>query len=97
MHVLALHIDLRFPSSRSLKQKRAVLKPLVVALRKRFEVSVAEVAHHDTWQRTELGVAIVGHQPGAITTFADQIERFVWATGDIEVLSITRHWLEVEQ
>ena len=96
MHVLALHVGLRFPSSQSLKQKRALLKPLVASLRNRFDVSVAEVAHHDTWQRTELGIAIVGHQPSAITDFADGIERFLWATGDTEVLSINRHWLEVE-
>lgn len=97
MHVLALQADLRFPASRSLKQKRAVLKPIVMALRNRFDVSVAEVAHHDTWQRTTLGVALVGHEPDAITDFADQIERFLWSAGDTEVLAADRYWLEVDQ
>ena len=95
MHVLALHVDLRFPACQSLKQKRAVLKPLVVALRSRFEVSVAEVAHHNAWQRAELGIAVVGYEPDAVSDFADRIDRFLWAAANTEILSIDRHWLEV--
>lgn len=97
MHVLALQVDLRFPASQSLKQKRALLKPIVAALRNRFDLSVAEVAHHDTWQRTQLGIALVGHEPDAVSDFADQVERFLWAAADTEVLAIDRHWLEVDQ
>lgn len=94
MHVLALHIELRFPASHSLKEKRKLLRPIVDGIRSRFEVSVAEVDHQDTWQRTALGVALVGGQPAVVEQIADRIERFVWQAVDTEVLDITRHWLD---
>ena len=96
MYVLGMQIDLRFPLSHSLKEKRMLLKPIVDGLRNRFDVSVAEVAHHDTWQRCELGVALVSGDIAMIEKLADQVERFVWQASDTEVLQVDRHWLEIE-
>ena len=96
MYVLALQIDLRFPGSHSLKEKRMLLRPITDGLRSRFDISVAEVAHHDTWQRCELGVALVSGDVGTIEKLADQVERFIWNAADTEVLQIDRHWLESE-
>ncbi len=43
-----------------------------VRLRKRFGASVAEVDHHDLWQRATLNVALAGQG-------ADDVERFLHA------------------
>ena len=96
MYVLALRIDLRFPLSQSLKEKRASLRPIVDGLRARFTVSVAETEHMDTWQRTELGVALVSGDVHVVEELADDIERFVWSQ-DAEVLEIERLWLETDR
>ena len=45
----------------SLKGKRHALKGLKERVRARYEVSVAEVDHHDLWQRATLAVACVSH------------------------------------
>jgi len=97
VYVLALHVELRFPSSHSLKEKRMLLKPIVDGLRTRFEVSVAEVARQDSWQRCELGVALVSGDVGSIEKAADQVERFVWQAADTEVLRIDREWMDLDQ
>ena len=97
MFVLALRIELRFPSARSLKHKRASLKPIVDGLRSRFGVSVAEVGHHDTWQRCQLGVALVSGDVHTVEQVADDIERFVWRSADTEILDIERLWLETDR
>jgi uncharacterized protein YlxP (DUF503 family) len=97
MFVLALQVDLRFPGSHSLKEKRMLLKPIVDGLRSRFDVSVAEVAHQDTWQRCELGVALVSGEVAAVEKLADTVERFIWQAADIEVLQIERHWLDIDR
>lgn len=97
MFVLALQVDLRFPHSHSLKEKRMLLKPIVDGLRRSFEVSVAEVAHHDTWQRCELGVALVSGDVATVEKAADQVERFLWRATDTEVLQIEHHWLEIDR
>ena len=59
MHAAVVRYDLHIPGSRSLKAKRAALRPVVDTLRHRFRLSVAETAHQDRWQRAEIGVAVV--------------------------------------
>ena len=54
-------IELHLPDVGSLKGKRHVLKGLKEKVRQRFEVAVAEVDHHDIWQRATLAVACVSH------------------------------------
>ena len=55
-------VELHLPDVGSLKGKRHVLKGLKEKVRARFEVSVAEVDHHDVWQRATLAVACVSHE-----------------------------------
>ena len=54
-------VELHLPDVGSLKGKRHVLKGLKERVRARYEVSVAEVAHHDLWQRAILAIASVSH------------------------------------
>jgi len=54
-------IELHLPDVDSLKGKRHILKGLKERVRHKFEVSVAEVDHHDIWQRATLAVACVSH------------------------------------
>jgi hypothetical protein len=94
VYVLALDIDLHLPECRSLKAKRAVLRPVVEGLRSRFQVSVAEVGDQDRWQRARVGVAVVGGTESHARDVTDEIERWVWARPGIDVLSMERTWLE---
>ena len=94
MYVGALEIELHVPESRSLKAKRAVVKPIVEGVRHRFSVAAAEVDHHDQWQRASIGVAAVAGTQGHVVDVLDEVERFVWAQAGIEVLGATRTWLE---
>ncbi|EIJ81458.1 hypothetical protein PB1_00895 [Bacillus methanolicus PB1] len=43
----------------SLKEKRAVLKRILMRLKQKFNISVAEVGHQDVWQRTKIAVVAV--------------------------------------
>ena len=54
-------IELHLPDVSSLKGKRHALKGLKERVRARYEVSVAEVDHHDLWQRATLALACVSH------------------------------------
>jgi len=96
MHVLAMQVDLRFSSSHSLKEKRMLLKPIIDGLRNRFDVSVAEVAHLDTWQRCQIGIAMVSGEVAVVEQLGDHIERFIWSAADTEVLRVERHWLDID-
>jgi hypothetical protein len=52
-------VELHLPDVGSLKGKRRILKGLKEKLRHRFEISVAEVDHQDSWQRATLALACV--------------------------------------
>jgi uncharacterized protein YlxP (DUF503 family) len=54
-------IELGLPGNDSLKDKRSVLKPLLVQLRREFNVSVAEVGEQDAWRSATIGLASVSN------------------------------------
>jgi uncharacterized protein YlxP (DUF503 family) len=96
MHAAALSLDLHIPASRSLKAKRAVVRPIVDGLRHRFHVSVAEVGFQDQWQRALVGVAVVAESDGHLRELLDTVERFVVARPDVELVDVEIAWLEVD-
>jgi uncharacterized protein len=97
MHAAAMEVDLHIPESRSLKAKRAAVKPIVEGLRRRFNVAAAEVDHHEQWQRSLIGVAAVASSHAHLNDILDEAERFVWSRPDIQVLSIERSWLDASR
>ncbi len=96
MHAAALCFDLHIPESRSLKAKRAAIRPIVDGLQHRFHVSVAEVDHQDQWQRSAIGVAAVSGTAGHLRDVLDSVERFVDTAPDVEVLDVDTTWMESE-
>jgi uncharacterized protein YlxP (DUF503 family) len=79
-----------------LKAKRAAIRPILDGLRHRFRISVAEVDHHDQWQRAGIAVAIVAESDGRVQELLDAVERFVAAAPDVELLDTETAWLEGE-
>lgn len=71
--VALLLIDLHFPDAASLKAKRSEIAPVRAhLLRQGF--AVAEVDHHDRWQRATLAAAVVGRSPRALDERADELQ-----------------------
>ena len=69
-------IELHLPVSRSLKDKRQVLRRLKDRLRSRYNVSVAESADHaELWQRGGVIVVSVAHNREALERLFEAIYR----------------------
>ena len=96
VHAAAVRFDLHVPESRSLKAKRAAIRPIVDGLRHRFQVSVAEVDHQDQWQRAAIGVAVVdGSRCAPRRGARHRVERFVATARPTSSCSTSRpRWLE---
>src|ERR671927_76399 len=62
-YVGILSVELHFPEAGSLKGKRKYVKSAKAQLQNRFGASVAEVDHHELWQRARLTVAGVDTSP----------------------------------
>lgn len=88
MHAVAVRFDLHVPESRSLKSKRAAIRPIVEGLRHRHHCSVAETAYQDQWQRAEVAVAVVAGDDHHLRELVDVVERFVRAAAAVEVLGV---------
>jgi hypothetical protein len=97
VHAAVVRIELYLRECRSLKAKRASIRPVIEGLRKRHRVSVSEVSNHDAWHLATLGLAAVAPSQTHLTEILDEAERFVWSFPEIEVLRITRSWIEEEE
>ena len=97
MHAASLRIELYLRECRSLKAKRAAIRPIIDGLARRHRVSVSEVDHHDAWHLATVGVAAVAPSHARLGDLLDSVERFVWSFPEVEVLRIDRLWIEEEE
>lgn len=77
--VAILTVELHFPEAHSLKEKRMFVRSAKQQLQNRVGASVAEVDHHDVWQRARLTVACVARQAGEAERLVDEAERWLFA------------------
>lgn len=70
-------LQIRIAESRSLKDKRRVIRSLKDRLRKHHNVAVAEVAHQSSWQDATVVVATVSSTPGHAERVIDAVGREV--------------------
>jgi len=86
-YVGILSAELHFPASGSLKDKRQLLRSAKARLQ-RMGAAVAEVDHHDTWQRARLTLAFVTREHKELERLLDDAERYLggqaWELGPIE-------------
>jgi uncharacterized protein YlxP (DUF503 family) len=70
-------VQLHLAGNGSLKGKRSRLKPLLVRLRREYNVSAAEIDHHDLWQSATIALAAVGTDAGYLHGLMEKIMRWV--------------------
>jgi uncharacterized protein YlxP (DUF503 family) len=87
-YVGILSAELHFPENGSLKGKRKELLSVKAQLQRRFGASVAEVDHHELWQRTRLTIACAGRAPRDVEELLDGAERYLagqdWELGQTQ-------------
>ena len=76
-YVGILTVDLHFPEAGSLKGKRKHVKSAKAQLQNRFGVAVAEVDHHELWQRARLTVACVAREHSELERLLDDALRYL--------------------
>ena len=88
-YVGILSVELHFPEAGSLKGKRKFVRSAKAQLQNRFGASVAEVDHHELWQRARLTIACVARAHHDLDDLLDDAER--WLRGqDWEVARVDR-------
>jgi uncharacterized protein YlxP (DUF503 family) len=88
-YVGILSVELHFPEAGSLKGKRKHVQSAKAQLRQRFGVSVAEVDHHDLWQRSRLTLACAAEGHRELHELLDAAERYLSAQ-EFELVLVER-------
>jgi len=78
----SLTVSLHIPHSRSLKEKRTVVRSVTARLRQQFNVAVAEVDDQDTWQLATLGVVCVSADARHADEMCQKALRLIEAQGE---------------
>jgi len=98
VYVAALTLDVLLGDVHSLKGKRAVVRPLVAELRRRYPgVAVAETGHLDLHRRAEIGVAVVSATPSNAMSVLTECEHMVAAHPEIQLLSARQRLFNEEE
>lgn len=94
-YVGILSVDLHLPGSASLKHKRKELLRVKAGLTRRFACAVAEVDHHDLWQRSRLTLALVGRAAGEVDERLAAAARHLDTDPEFQVVGMTRELVTV--
>jgi uncharacterized protein YlxP (DUF503 family) len=86
----SLVVDVLLGDVHSLKEKRAVVRPVLAELRRRFAVSAAEVGAAELHRRASIGVAVVAGEAGHVAEVLDGCERLVAGRPELVLLSARR-------
>lgn len=84
MYLVYGHTAIFLPYASNLKEKRKIIQSIIARIRKRFNISICEVAGQDLWQRSVLGFTAVAVSKGE----ADIIIDSIYSTLDLHVNEI---------
>lgn len=93
VHVALLTVELMIPWADSLKDKRRVVKSIKDRLAAKFNVSVAEIGFLEEWQRTSIGVVMIGNDRQHLERSLGAAGRLVEEVPDIQPLRMEMEWL----
>jgi len=89
-------IELLIAESRSLKEKRAVLKSILKRTQNEFNVSIAEIGDNELWGRAKIGFSVVGNDNryvdgkiGYILNFIENLKLAEVVNMKVEIMGIS--------
>lgn len=92
--VIGARIELFLPACQNLKEKRAIVKSVIGKLRSRFNVSAAEVAFQEQWQRTVIGIAAVANEISFLQQEIQAAIRLVESYPGVELIHADTEYYE---
>lgn len=90
MIILGMKVSFLIYNSYSLKDKRSVIKSIIKRSQNKFNVSISEVAAHDTLNQGTLGIAVVSNNRKLSQQILDQVIQEIEDNGEVEIHSIER-------
>lgn len=92
MHILLITIRLRMLDSRSLKDKRSVIKSLIDSVRHQLQISIAEVDELETLNLGVVATVAVSREREQLRKIAEAVERLAHLSG-ADLVELEQEWL----
>jgi uncharacterized protein len=86
-------IELYLPGISSLKEKRGIIKSMLVKMRHKFNVANAEVGNQDTWQSATIAITTVSNSTTHLNQSIQNVMKWIEARYPDAI--ITRHSSEI--
>ncbi|RKX91255.1 MAG: DUF503 domain-containing protein [Spirochaetes bacterium] len=83
-------INLYFPNSHSLKDKRNIIKSIKSRIRNNFNVSVSEINNNDLWKNTTLGIACIGNEKRYLDNVLNEVIKFIENQNKLQVIDFKK-------
>ena len=80
-------IEVFIIDSRSLKEKRGILRRIIHRAKNKFNISIAEIGDQNSWKRGRIGFAVVGNERNFVNSMMDNILSFIEDLQLVEVVS----------
>ncbi len=91
MQIGVCRLTFHLPENRSLKGKRQVAHSLLSRVRRRFNVSAAEVEAQEAWQTLVVGIACVSNEAQHVNQVLDTVLDYVQGLHlDAELVDVQR-------
>lgn len=89
-----VHVEVFLPACQSLKDKRSILKSVLSQLRGKFNVSAAEMAYLEQWQRSEIAIAAVANEMAFLQKELSAAIRLVETASGVELIRTDTEYYE---
>jgi uncharacterized protein YlxP (DUF503 family) len=89
MFIRNIAVEILIPESESLKDKRQVLRSMIVKVRNRFNVAVIESGHQEEWRRIELGLVFLSNRFTHLERIQQEVIGFIEANYPVEIAGIS--------
>ncbi len=76
------------PEQHSLKEKRSIIQSLLKRMGNKYNASVAEIGEQDKWQKSIIGVAVIGGTTAHAHSQLQSIIRFVEGEPRLELVEV---------
>lgn len=88
-----LSLEIYFPYSHSLKEKRKILKSFRDRVKNKFNVAFAELEYQDKWQRTMIGIVTLNSHRKPVESLLNRIITDAEQNIDGEIYNSQIHYL----
>ena len=85
-------ISLYLPNSNSLKDKRSILAGYINSLKKRYNISIAEIDKKNSWKKSIIGIACINDSRRLIDSVMEKIISDTETQPEIQLID---YWFSV--